>query len=273
MNRAGLIGAIFLTVAIRVDALQQPYPGAVRRTYPGLRTLPGQVAPNTAVTAPGQLATNTTAAPLTNNAPVIRVAPTALPGATNAAAAGRSNVTPQQLENINRLDIALNAVRLPTRDQASQQQALLETLRTAPIGKTKPAPDILDKFGATLAEVVPTLNLTAQQRRQLAIDINMAVNSGNLSSVEAQRVLADARSLLQGSTVSNRRGVDDLVQQLSSVVSNVQSNSRRDSSTSDVANNRTNPSPETATGAGQSAGPQSGAGSGSSHVPPATTPR
>ena len=81
---------------------------------------------------------------------------------------------------------------------------------------------LIGRLGADLAAVIRTLNLTAPQRRQLAIDLNMALNSGNLFPVEAQRVLTDARTLLQGSAVNNPQGVEQLFAGLTAMVNQLQ---------------------------------------------------
>jgi len=176
-----------------------------------------------------------------------------------APAATRSNITPAQLQNINQIDIALNALGLPGRDASGQQRAFTQTLQAAPLARVKPSPDAIAKLGSTLATVVPTLNLTAPQRRQLAIDLNLALNSGNLTSGEAERVIRDARALLQGSTVNNGPGVEQLMGNLTAVVSQAQA-----SVAGGNAAGTTLPGSPAATQAGRSAENQTGAGGGSS---------
>ncbi|MFO1497954.1 MAG: hypothetical protein U1G07_06095 [Verrucomicrobiota bacterium] len=141
--------------------------------------------------------------------------------ATNAALT-RSNITPIQMQNINRLVIDLNALSSPVRDTSEHERGLAETLRAAPVGATRPSQDSIAKLGANLAAILPSLNLTAPQRRQLAIDLNLALNSGQLGPNEAERVMADARSLLQGSAIKNPTGVEQLLADLSAIVSSTQ---------------------------------------------------
>jgi hypothetical protein len=195
-------------------------PQGARRTYPGLRTLPGVPSTN-AIPSAGGSATNVPGSqPLTNNAPVIRVGPNS---PTNSTPARPSKVTPLQLENINRLDTDLGGLELPARDPSQQRQVLLNTLKAAPIAQARPTPESISHLAATLANVFPTLRLTPVQRRQLAIDVNMAINSANLSSTEAQRVLADANALLESSRLNHVSGVDQLTGELKDIVSQVQS--------------------------------------------------
>jgi hypothetical protein len=156
------------------------------------------------------------------------------PGAiqTNAAAlartgsntnfTGHSSITPVQLQNINRLDIELGELSILSRDAASQQRALMDTLKAAPIASVRPSAESISKLGATLTTVVPSLGLSPLQRRQLAIDVNLALNSGNLSPSQAERVIADARRLLQLNLARNPQGVEELMGELSTLLSQIQ---------------------------------------------------
>jgi len=197
---------------------------------------------------------------------------TIVPQASARAATNRTNITPVQMQNINRLDLDLNGLGLATRDQAEQQRALIETLQAAPIGDTRPAPAAVVRLGKDLATVIPTLNLTAAQRRQLAIDVNLALNSGSLSPIEAQRVLTDVRTLLQGSMVNNAQGVEQLFAAMSSIVNQVQGavapSGAGQTATAGEPQAAPNSSSATPTQAGQSGANQTGQGSGSSR--PAT---
>jgi hypothetical protein len=103
-----------------------------------------------------------------------------------------------------------------------QQRALLETLEQAPIASVRPSPQAISKLGATLATVVPSLGLSPLQRRQLAIDVNQALNSGSLLPSQAERVIADARRLLQLNLARNPQGVEQLIGELSTLVSQIQ---------------------------------------------------
>ena len=140
----------------------------------------------------------------------------------NTNVTGRSSITPAQLENINRLDIGLAELGTGSRDAALQQRALLGTLEQAPIASIRTSPQSISKLGATLATVVPSLGLSPLQRRQLAIDVNQALNSGSLLPSQAERVIADARRLLQLNLARNPQGVEQLIGELSTLVSQIQ---------------------------------------------------
>jgi len=62
-------------------------------------------------------------------------------------------------------------------------------LQVAPIAALRPSAETINQLGSNLVAIVPSLKLSAQQRRQLAIDLNLAMNSGNLSPAESQRVI------------------------------------------------------------------------------------
>jgi len=199
---------------------------------------------------------------------------------TNRALAGRpavaippprSNITPAQMQNINRLVLDLHGLELTTRDPAEQKRSLMETLNAAPAGDVRPAPALISRLASELATVLPTLNMTAPQRRQLAIDLNLALNSGNLSAVEAQRVVADARTLLQGSSVNNPQGVEGLFAGLTAIVNQLQgqgSGSQTTPAQTGTALRSAPPlaSPDTTTQAGQGGSAQTGQGAGSSQT-------
>jgi hypothetical protein len=254
----------------------------------------GQPAPTTTVpqagvtinAATGELVRAPAAGPgTTTNAAGTALAPTnALPAGATAtrpgtagASTNRSNITPVQLQNINRLAIDLNGLGLATRDPVEQQRGLIETLKAAPIAPIRPAPASITRLGESVAAVVPSLNLTAPQRRQLAIDLNLALNSGNLTPVEAQRVIADARAILQRSAAQNPDGVDRLLGALSGVVAEVQASvAQATSGQSDAGSPPAStpgvtqppvPNPSQ-TEAGQGAGSQTGQGSGGSPTEP-----
>jgi len=162
------------------------------------------------------------------------------------------------------MDVELNALSLPGRDAAEQQRALTESLLAAPMSSVRPSTESVSRLGATLTRVVPSLNLTAAQRRQLAIDINLALNSGTLSPAETQRVLADARGVLQPRNPNNTAGVEQLMGDLNGVISELQG---KGGDTSQAGPVRTAPpgslGPSTQTG--QGGGSQTGQGTGTSH--------
>jgi hypothetical protein len=171
-----------------------------------------------------------------------------------------SSITPVQFQNINRLAVELNTLSTPVRDVPAQQQGLIETLQAAPVGQVKPSNEKIARLGNSLAQALPTLQLTAAQRRQLAIDLNLALNSGSLSPGEAERVMADARAVLLGSTASNAASVEQIMGNIGSIVAEAQSN----------AGHQTNVAAKPAsapTQAGQAGGSQTGQGSGTSSNP------
>lgn len=254
----------------------------------------GQPAPTTTVPQAGVTINAATGALVTTpasgvgtptNAAGTALAPTnALPAGaadtrpgTAGASTNRSKITPVQLQNINRLAIDLNGLGLATRDPVEQQRGLIETLKTAPIASIRPSPESITKLGESVAAVVPSLALTAPQRRQLAIDLNLALNSGNLTPVEAQRVIADARGILQRSAAQNPDGVDRLLGALSGVVAEVQASvaqaapGQNEAGTAPASTPAAlqTPAPNSSqTEAGQSAGSQTGQGSGGSPPEP-----
>jgi len=166
------------------------------------------------------LGTGELSAPQAVTAPPGTVTP-----ATRRPSLAGSSITPVQFQNINRIAVELNTLSTPLRDPSVQQRALVETLHAAPVGTVKASEDMINKLGQSLAQVLPTLELTAAQRRQLAIDLNLALNSGGLSAAEADRVKADARSLLAGSAVNNTNGVEQIMQNFTSIISDSQSRS------------------------------------------------
>lgn len=172
--------------------------------------------------------------------------------------ASKSKVTPAQLQNISRIEVGLNALALPPASATDQRQRLLETLRAAPIAHVRPPSESIGELMNRLETVVPSLDLTAPQRRQLAIDLNMTLNSGNLSREESQRVLADARSLLQGGALNNPEGVNQLIGSLQKIVSQVQSQvAKNGQSSENQPGNESN-------AVGQGAAAQQGSGKGQS---------
>lgn len=191
-------------------------------------------------------------APQAVTAPTASVAP-----ATRQPSLVGSSITPIQFQNINRIAVELNTLSTPLRDPSAQQRALVETLHAAPVGTVKPSGDMINQLGQSLAQVLPTLDLTAAQRRQLAIDLNLALNSGTLSAAEAERVMADARALLAGSTVNNSSGVEQIMHNFASIISDTQARSGQQASGSST--NTT-----TSSQAGQAGTSQTGQGSGTS---------
>jgi hypothetical protein len=133
-----------------------------------------------------------------------------------------SHITPAQLQNINQISAALNALALPGRDVTQRQRTLIDALQAAPIATVRPTPEVIANLGANLVTIVPVLRLTAQQRRQLAIDLNLVLNSGNLKPDEAQRVLADVRKVIQQSAGRNPDAERILIQDLTTVLKRVQ---------------------------------------------------
>lgn len=191
---------------------------------------------------------------------------------TNSATASQSNITPVQLQNINRLAAELNRLALPSRDAAGQQRRLIENLSAAPIAPVRPAPQSISKLGVALVAVIPSLNLTAFQRRQLAIDLNLALNSGKLTPLEAERVMTDARTLLRRNAVQNPEGVQQLLVTLGEIVSDVQATLAQAArpAADAAAAPQANPQPAEPAApvqTGQGGRSQAGEGSGS-YVPP-----
>jgi hypothetical protein len=222
---------------------------------------------------PGAATGTTQAAPRLAPPPV---ASNALPAAGVTAAVPspalptHSNITPVQLQNINRLDYELGGLGLLSRVGVDQQRSLMDTLEAAPIATVRPSAQAISKLGATLTTVVPTLRLSAAQRRQLAIDVNMALNSGNLSPTQAERVIADARSLLQMTFVRNPQGVEQLMGDLSLLVAQVQGSLVQPTPQTTpqvVAGGESAPG---GAQTGQAPGPETGAGAGSSNSEPPT---
>jgi hypothetical protein len=128
-------------------------------------------------------------------------------------------ITPPQMENINRLTGALLRVGLPTIDTRDQYWELLEVLHQAGVSSVQPPAAAISQLARNLVTVLPMLNLTADQRRQLAVDINMIVNAANLPAGGGGRVLADARGILQG---TGRPGADLLLNNLEAILAQVQ---------------------------------------------------
>jgi len=75
-----------------------------------------------------------------------------------------------------------------------------------------------------LASALSGLNLTPQQRHQLAIDMNMMLYSGKLAPNDTQMVIGDARNLLQNAGV-NAEAVNTLAADFASITRNLQSGS------------------------------------------------
>jgi len=168
------------------------------------------------------------------------------------------------MQNINRLDQELAALASLGAGGVVQQRQLLDTLEAAPISHIRPSAQSISRLGATLASVVPSLRLTPSQRRQLAIDINMALNCASLSLAQSQRVIEDARSLLQMTMARNPQGVEQLVGDLSLLVGQVQGSLMHPDEPAAVTGSH----PATAaTQTGQSPQGQSGQASGSSAEP------
>ncbi|MHC1769198.1 MAG: hypothetical protein AB9869_33770 [Verrucomicrobiia bacterium] len=224
-------------------------------------------------------------APNSEQAGATNAAGTAAPrgtagSATTTTSTNRSNITPVQLQNINRLAIDLNGLGLVTRDPAEQQRGFIENLKAAPVSSVRPSAGSIERLGESVAAVIPTLNLTAPQRRQLAIDLNLALNSGSLTPAEVQRVIADARGILLPGAAQDPDGVERLLAALSGVVAEVQASVTQarqggsaGASTSPTADRPTPAgTPQldpAATEAGQGGGSQIGQGSGGSPPPPA----
>lgn len=214
-----LIAAAGLTTIVT-----QNIPPASPPASPLGQPAPTSTVPSGGVTinaATGAVVTNAAAGATTNITGRTNVATRPAAPGVGASTAGRSNITPVQLQNINRLAIDLNALGIASRNPAERQRALIENLNAAPLAAVRPAADSVAKLGASLASVIPSLNLTAAQRRQLAIDLNLALNSGNLTAEEAQRVITDARNLLQPSAVKNPDGVEQLLNALGGIVAEV----------------------------------------------------
>lgn len=200
--------------------------------------------------------------------------------ATTTTSTNRSNITPVQLQNINRLAIDLNGLGLATRDPAEQQRGLIENLKAAPVASVRPSAGSIERLGESVAAVIPTLNLTALQRRQLAIDLNLVLNTGDLTPAEVQRVIADARGILLPGAAQDPDGVERLLAALSGVVAEVQASvtqaGQRGSAGPSASPTADRPIPAgtpqidpAATEAGQGGGSQIGQGSGGSPPPPA----
>lgn len=176
---------------------------------------------------------------------------------------GRSNITPVQLQNINRLVTDLNALGMTTKDPAEQHRNLKDALEAAPVTQVRPPAEMIAQLTDNLVTVVPTLNLTAPQRRQLAIDLNLALNSASLSREEAQRVVADVRAVLRGGLLKNPEAVEQLISQFTGIISQVQS-AAGGTGTAPLRN----PGATLPSQTGQSAGSQTGQGADASPSAP-----
>jgi hypothetical protein len=192
---------------------------------------------------------------------------------TNALMGAHSNITPVQMQNINLLDQEMARLPIPGANAAESRRQLIETLQAAPVAGVQPSPESIVALGTTLATVVPSLTLLPNQRRQLAIDLNLALNSGNLSPMQAERVVIDARTLLQTRLANNPRGVETLIGDLSTMVGEVQGRlgQTSSSSTAETADDHQEQAPPPAP-VGQSAVSQAGQGSGASPGPSTTSP-
>jgi hypothetical protein len=133
-----------------------------------------------------------------------------------------THITPAQLQNINRLSGALLRVGLPTIDLIDQQWELLEVLQDAAVSPVRPRQESVMELARNLSTILPMLRLTAQERGQLAVDINMILNGANLPPNAAERVLADARSILHGQGRGPRPGADLLLNNLQTILAEVQ---------------------------------------------------
>lgn len=218
-----LLVTIFLAAAgaglIAQNVPSQPASGSPATSGGGatISALTGQVIPPPANSS--QTATNSPTRVLPNPAAA------AAQANTHAFVTNRSRITPAQMQNINRLVVDLNALSLPSKDTVEQMRGLRQTLTAAASSNARPTDASLSQLGSALAAVVPSLNLTAPQRRQLAIDINLALNSGSLTAEEARRVVADAQGLLHGSAVKNPDGVGHLMDSMAAIVAELRNNS------------------------------------------------
>jgi hypothetical protein len=238
-----------------------------RRIYPGIRTIPGVTGPTNTAGLPNSYPNGPTNVSRsyfgTNGTTTGEMAtPGTAAGVTNTVAGGRTNITPEQLGNINRLSFALDGLGLPNRNQVDQNREIVEVLKAAPLGPIRPPEASILMLGSNLVEAVPMLSLTAAQRRQMSIDVNLALNSDKLTSTSAQRVIDDVRTILEQSPVQYPGRANELLGSLTTVVGELQAAAGQGMASVPAA---ASPNPNSSTRqVGQGAGAQYGQGTGNS---------
>jgi len=210
-------------------------------TPPGARPLPGQVTPpSTQPVVPPPVVPGLTPPVINPNTavlpppviappPAVTTPPAAnLPGLerrTNAPPAlvftNRTNITPVQRAQINRLVAELNMFRPGAQLGAEQRNRLANALSAAGNPATPVPQSTLIRLSDNLIVGLSGLNLTPQQRHQLAIDLNMLLHSGRLSPAETQIVINDVRNLLQRVGV-NAEAVNTLTADLTGLSQSLQ---------------------------------------------------
>lgn len=121
----------------------------------------------------------------------------------------RTNITPAQRVQINRLAAELGMFRIGMQLGPQQRNQLMNAL-TAAGNPASPLPQAsLQSLSDHLIAALSGLNLTSQQRQQAAVDLNMLLHSTKLAPSDTQMVIEDARNLLQTAGV-NAEAIDTL---------------------------------------------------------------
>jgi hemoglobin-like flavoprotein len=110
----------------------------------------------------------------------------------------RTNITPAQQAQINRLTAELNMFRPNAQITPDQRTAFANALMAAGNTANPPSQQVVARLADNLTGALSGVTLNQQQRHQLAIDLNMLLHADRLSSTDTQRVVNDARSLLSG---------------------------------------------------------------------------
>jgi hypothetical protein len=115
---------------------------------------------------------------------------------------GPQGISQAQQQNIDKLQSDLTAIKAGSEVTQEQKQGLTADCTVLAKGAIKPAKSSLTKLANDLANALADKNVSAKDQAQLAKSINIVVNSGGLSSAQAQSFIVAAQKVLTDSGVT-----------------------------------------------------------------------
>lgn len=128
------------------------------------------------------------------------------PAANNAAAAPRSNLTPQQ-QALLRLQNDLAAIKPNAPVATEQKQKLAASLLALTQSGKKPDASVANKLAADIASTLSQKTLPEATRSRLAQDLYAVFNPANVPAAQMQEIVSDVQAIFQTIGLNRKEAV------------------------------------------------------------------
>lgn len=145
-------------------------------------------------------------------------------GDTSAAdvrAQAKARMSPQQQQNVAKLQQDLAALKSGSEVTQGQKDALTTSLTNLAQGTVKPSQESVSKLSSDLSNAMADGDISKAEQIQLSQDVAVVMNSANVPMAEVQAVIADVESILISSNV-DRSDVQTISADLRAIATELQ---------------------------------------------------